>query len=293
MPKFLSSYPLYFLKYPYLYSINESCRKMETMKKMRCYIFREGRLLLRHDDGRYAVWVGDEGDIPVKVERLHLFEPNGGELCYVGQGGEEGVPDGYEWVDLRASYHLLAAEDYKQAGKAAELLYFDLHHQYCGLCGAPMRWNTAISKCCTACGEEIWPQLSTAIIVLVHRGDEALLVKAKSFRRDFYGLVAGFVETGESLEECVAREVREETGLEIGNIRYFGSQPWPYPMGLMVGFHADYRGGDIQLVDGELRDAAFFSRDHLPTIPEKLSMARMLIDDWVEGGANEHENLHM
>ena len=146
-----------------------------------------------------------------------------------------------------------------------------------------MQWHTPISKGCEVCGEEIWPQLNTAIIVLVHRGNAALLVKAKNFRRNFYGLVAGFVETGESLEECVRREVREETGLEITNIRYFGSQPWPYPMGLMVGFHADYESGDIDLIDGELREAAFFRRDNLPTIPEKLSMARMLIDDWVMG----------
>ena len=148
-----------------------------------------------------------------------------------------------------------------------------------------MAWHTPISKRCTECNDEIWPQLNTAIIVLVRRGEEALLVKAKNFRRNYYGLVAGFVETGESLEECVRREVREETGIEITNIRYFASQPWPYPMGLMVGFNADYVSGDIRLIDGELRDAAFFTRDNLPAIPEKLSMARMLIDNWVEGNA--------
>lgn len=251
------------------------------MERTPCCVFREGKLLLRHCEGRYALCAGEGRELPVRVEGLHPFEADGRELAYVGRSAEEALPDGYEWVDLRTSYHLLTADDYRLAGKAAELLYFDLHHRYCGLCGAPMQWNTDISKRCAACGDEIWPQLSTAIIVLVHRGDEALLVKAKSFRRDFYGLVAGFVETGESLEECVAREVREETGLEIGNIRYYGSQPWPYPMGLMVGFHADYRSGDIRLADGELSDAAFFTRDHLPTIPEKLSMARMLIDDWV------------
>ena len=144
-----------------------------------------------------------------------------------------------------------------------------------------MEWASIISKRCTQCGQEIWPKLNTAIIVLVHRGDEALLVKAKNFRRDYYGLVAGFVETGESLEECVCREVFEETGLRIANVRYFGSQPWPYPMGLMVGFHADYVEGDISMLDGELRDAAFFSRDNIPAIPGKMSMARMLIDDWL------------
>ena len=119
------------------------------------------------------------------------------------------------------------------------------------------------------------------IIVLVRKGEKALLVKAKNFRRDYYGLVAGFVETGETLEECVAREVMEETGLRVTNIRYFGSQPWPYPMGLMIGFQADYVEGDIVLRDGELRDAAFFTRETIPAIPGKMSMARMLIDDWL------------
>ena len=145
-----------------------------------------------------------------------------------------------------------------------------------------MEWGSIISKRCIRCGEEIWPKLNTAIIVLVCRGEEALLVKAKNFRRDYYGLVAGFVETGESLEECVAREVYEETGLCVANIRYFASQPWPYPMGLMVGFRADYAGGELVLRDGELRDAAFFSRDNIPAIPGKMSMARMLIDDWLD-----------
>ena len=150
-----------------------------------------------------------------------------------------------------------------------------------------MHWHTAISRRCESCGQEIWPQLNTAIIVLVHKGDEALLVKARSFRRDFFGLVAGFVETGESLEECVAREVREETSLVISNIRYFSSQPWPYPLGLMIGFHADYVSGEVTFADGELKDGGFFSRDSLPmredgtlAIPGPESMARRLIDDW-------------
>ena len=147
-----------------------------------------------------------------------------------------------------------------------------------------MAWHTDISRVCDQCGREVWPQLNIAIIVLVHRGDdETLLVKAKTFRRNFFGLVAGFVETGESLEECVAREVKEETSLDIANIRYFGSQPWPYPLGLMVGFHADYAGGDIRFADGELKEGRFFRKEELATtpIPEKLSMARMLIDDWL------------
>lgn len=243
------------------------------------YIFNNGRLLLC-DDGAVDVpktlpeWLVCEG--------MRVFEENDEAVCYMARSTQEALPDNYRWVDLRESFHVLPERVYRQAGKASELLYFDLQHRYCGICGAPMEWASSISKRCTRCGEELWPKLNTAIIVLVRKGEEALLVKAKNFRRDYYGLVAGFVETGESLEECVAREVMEETGLRVANIRYFASQPWPYPMGLMVGFQADYAGGDIVLRDGELRDAAFFTRDTIPAIPGKMSMARMLIDDWLD-----------
>ena len=143
-----------------------------------------------------------------------------------------------------------------------------------------MRMDTDISKKCTECGKEIWPQLATAVIVLIHRGDEVLLVRAKNFKRDYYGLVAGFVETGETLEEAVAREALEETGVTITNIRYFGSQPEPYPCGLMVGFNADYVSGEIHLQQSEIAKGGRFRKDNLPNIPEKLSIARMLLDAW-------------
>ena len=244
----------------------------------RYYIFNNGRLLLC-GDGVLGVpevlpeWLVCDG--------VRLFEEADGVVCYMAWSEQEELPERYRWVDLRESFHVLPERLYRQAGKASELLYFGRQHQYCGICGAPMEWASVISKRCTQCGEELWPKLSTAIIVLVRKGEEALLVKAKNFRRNYYGLVAGFVETGETLEECVAREVMEETGLTIANIRYFGSQPWPYPMGLMIGFQADYVEGDIALRDGELREAAFFRRDNIPAIPGKMSMARMLIDDWL------------
>ncbi len=250
------------------------------MRQCRYYIFNKGRLLIHRTEvadvvSELPLWLGSD--------EPRLFEETDLTLCYMAESSHDTLPEGYEWIDLRESFHVLPEAEYRMAGKASELLYFDRQHRYCGLCGAPMEWGSIISKRCTQCGEEIWPKLSTAIIVLIHRGDEALLVKAKNFRRDYYGLVAGFVETGESLEECVAREVMEETGLCVENIRYFGSQPWPYPMGLMVGFHADYAEGELVLRDGELRDAAFFTRDNIPAIPGKMSMARMLIDDWLQG----------
>ncbi|MBR1484190.1 MAG: NAD(+) diphosphatase [Prevotella sp.] len=188
----------------------------------------------------------------------------------------------YEMCTLRQSYYKLSLPLYLKAGKCAELLDWDHSTRFCGVCGGPMKLHTDISKRCQACGKEVWPQLATAVIVLIHRGpDEIFMARGRSFRGDFYGLIAGFVETGETLEEAVRREVAEETGFTIGQPRYFGSQPWPYPSGLMVGFNADYTGGQLHLQRDELLSGGWFHRDHLPKLPEKLSIARRLIDHWL------------
>ena len=248
------------------------------------FVFCKGDIMLEKlPDGKYTIpcqelpptdikqWtnvmnVTPLGDIPVKTYRI-----------------DAPITDNprFEMCGLRPSYYKLSPELYQKAGKCEELLYWDQNTKFCGVCGGQMKMHTDISKRCEECGKEVWPSLATAIIVLVHRGDEVLLVHARNFRGNFFGLVAGFVETGESLEEAVHREVMEETGLTITNLRYFGSQPWPYPSGLMVGFHADYVSGEIQLQKEELAAGQWFTKDNLPEIPEKLSIARRIIDDWL------------
>ncbi len=222
---------------------------------------------------------------PVPLEPWHVVQPLPsleGNTCFAVHIDTPITKKGYAMVGLRASFDVLPRSFYIMAGKARELLYWDSCTKFCGVCGAPMKRHTDISKRCTQCGKEVWPQLSTAIIVLVRRGDEVLLVQSNKFRGDYLGLVAGFVETGETLEECVVREVREETNISVTGIRYFGSQPWPYPCGLMVGFYADYAGGGLCLQRSELNKGGWFRRDCLPPIPGKLSMARMLLDAWLE-----------
>lgn len=193
----------------------------------------------------------------------------------------DSVPTDLHPIDLRSSYDVLPFTDYLRAGKAAELIYWHNNHRFCSHCGSPLQSQTVISKLCPKCGKEWWPQLSPAIIVLIHRGEEILLVRSRNFKGTHWGLVAGFVEFGESVEECVMREVNEETRLTIANLRYFGSQPWPYPQGLMLGFTAKYISGELKIQQSELKEGGWFSIHHLPEIPKPLSMARRLIDNYI------------
>lgn len=194
----------------------------------------------------------------------------------------EEVPEGYLFSDIRSLWSLLSEDEFKAVGKGEELCHWDAENRFCGHCGAPMRRHTEISKICDCCHREVFPSVAPAVIVLIQRGDEALLVHARSFSRPFFGLVAGFVETGESLEESVAREIYEETSLQVTDIRYLGSQPWPYPSQLMIGFTAQYAAGELTFADGELSEGGFFTRDNLPLLPGKASIARRLIDAWIE-----------
>lgn len=263
------------------------------------FIFCKTDLVLqKFDDGTYSIPNSDHCPIPLSEwQHLHNITPmvDGTEVRTVQIDDPEqiklrtaGFTDAeFEFCPLRKSFYKLPKELYLKAGKCQEILYWDQNTKYCGVCGSPMVMHTDISKRCPNCGKEIWPELATAIIVLIHKGDDVLLVHARNFKGDFYGLVAGFVETGETLEEAVHREVMEETGITIKNLKYFGSQPWPYPCGLMVGFNAEYVDGSIHLQKSELSKGSWFRYDNLPTIPEKLSIARKLIDNWLAGYNHE------
>lgn len=251
------------------------------------FVFCKDDLLLeRHTDGSWGVPFQQDPPVALKAwTMVHNITPglDGHEVKTYSIDLPVTADDHHMMCGLRKSFQLLPRPIYDKAGKCAEILYWDSNTKYCGVCGGPMRLHTDISKRCTCCGKEVWPQLATAVICLVSRGDEVLLVHARNFKRDFYGLVAGFVETGETLEEAVKREVLEETGIHIRNIRYFSSQPWPYPCGLMVGFFAEYDHGEIHLQRSELSRGGWFKHDALPAIPEKLSIARRLIDHWLSG----------
>lgn len=257
-------------------------------EKLECgwFVFYKDQLLIEKKDGTYTIPFGTEPPIPVPVgSTVHTIGGIEGRTAktYAVYAPVPGCESDYhQMIDLRTSYDYLPWNEYNVAGKAFEILNWDKNSRYCPMCGVPTVQISPIAKKCPECQQEIYPRISPAIIVRIRKDDSILLVHARNFRGTFNGLVAGFLEPGETLEECVYREVMEETGLRIKNLKYFGSQPWPYPSGIMVGYTADYESGTIKLQKDELSAGAFYTRDNLPEIPKKLSLARKLIDAWID-----------
>jgi NAD+ diphosphatase len=173
--------------------------------------------------------------------------------------------------------------------QARALLYWHGRHQFCGLCGgACLPQSAGHVMACTKCGTHHFPRTDPAVIMLVTRGDRCLLGANKRANRPFYSTLAGFVEPGESLEEAVAREVMEEAGVRVGDVRYHSSQPWPFPASIMLGFYAEGLSEAITIDESELRDARWFTRDEIRdhraqgfNLPGRISIARALIEDWI------------
>jgi NAD+ diphosphatase len=183
--------------------------------------------------------------------------------------------------DFNSSTEHVDIQTLTLAGLAKQILHWERQSQHCSRCGAATeRIVSTWGKRCTSCNAHHFPHIHPCAIILVKRGNELLLSRKAEWIAGRYSLVAGFLDFGESLEECAIREVREETGIEICNVRYIGSQNWPFPAQLMAGFVADYAGGEIQVEINELEDARWFQPDALPLLPGKRSIARWIIDNF-------------
>ena len=249
--------------------------------------FRETELLVRDRDGG--------ADLPEALEpaglgaglapvRRQFLGTLGGRPCWSAELAPDAeAPPGYRFLGLRSLFDVLPERAFALAGRAVQVVAWERDHAFCGRDGTP---TAAVpgerARRCPSCGLTAYPRLSPAAIVLVERPADgaALLTRGHNFPANFYGLIAGFVEPGESLEEAVAREAAEEVGIRLADIRYAGSQPWPFPNSLMVGFTARWDGGDLVPQASELADAGWFLPDALPNLPPPPSIARRLIDAW-------------
>jgi len=202
---------------------------------------------------------------------------------FIGDYEKDVIMDGYQWIPLRdlmaeGTSPLLPVLEY-----GLQIRTWLGEFQYCGRCGTEMGFSEEErARVCPFCGHAAYPRISPAIICRVTNGDKILLARGRRFQRPFFSILAGFVEAGESLEDAVAREIREEVGIEVKNIRYFESQPWAFSSSLMIGFTAEYASGDLVLQEEEILEADWYTRENLPDLPGRYSIARKLIENWID-----------
>ena len=248
------------------------------------FAFHRNRLLVEVGDDALRVPCRERfEELGVTVVQRHYLGRYDGLPCHAVDLADESLPAGMDFKDLRQVYGLLEEDLFVLGGRAVQIVEWDRTHQYCGRCGSRTQTKeTERAKVCLQCGLHNFPRLSPAIIVAVERRDEILLARSAHFPQGMFSVLAGFVEPGETIEECVVREVKEEVGITVGNVRYFGSQPWPFPNSLMLGFTAEYMEGELALDPSEIAEAGWFRADSLPSIPGRISIAGRMIRWFVD-----------
>lgn len=255
----------------------------------------DGWVLIRHEES-FAMYQGNLLHDPDMARYLGDAEYQmtlglvDDQPCQLVRVKEQIDLPGLSWHGLRGLMGNVDASTFRLLGVAQQLDIWYETHRFCGRCGEPtlIRADERAMEC-GACGNRQYPKLAPCIIVLVTRGEEILLARSSNFRSGFFSTLAGFIEPGESAEEALRREVMEEVGVEVDNLEYLGSQNWPFPNSLMLGFHAEYRGGDIVPQPGEIEEAHWWPVDQLPPIPPRGTISRWLIDCYLARLAGQPE----
>lgn len=248
-----------------------------------CYIFQGAKIVLKN--GRE---VPRKEDLPPAVTENFI---NRGYVDKEDRDGdswaelrqEAGLPEGFEAHDRRGSWTSVGEDQFFRIGKAFHIMDWQRLHKFCGKCGAANRFDPSEGAMrCTSCGELFYPVIAPAIIVCVEKDGKILLGHGVNFPPGRYSVLAGFVEPGENLEECVKREVYEESRIKVKNIKYFKSQPWPFPRSLMLGFTAEWESGEICPDKTEISDVRWFAPDEIPEYYKGVSISARLIEDFIE-----------
>ncbi|MCU4185671.1 NAD(+) diphosphatase [Acidiferrimicrobium sp. IK] len=247
----------------------------------RWYVVRHGELLTTPEGGLPDADPASLGLVP-DADPVYLGALDGQPCWAAGVERSTEAPGELWWQELRSLGGQWPQEEWTLAGRAVQLVEWVRTHRFCGRCATPTeRAEGERALRCPACGLSNYPRLAPAIIVLVRRGEEALLAQGNRFRGRMFSALAGFVEPGETLEEAVHREVFEEVGIKLREPRYVASQPWPFPHSVMIGFSAEWESGELAPDGKEILEAHWWRADDLPPVPPRLSIARRLIDDWV------------
>jgi NAD+ diphosphatase len=245
------------------------------------FAFHRGEMLIvQSEDEAQLPCCLDLSELGLSTVRSLYLGTYGGKHCYVSElEHANALPDGHELQGLRALFGNVDETLAALAGRAFQIMEWDRNHQYCSRCGTPTEARREErSRACPKCKYTTYPPISPAIMVLITRGREILLARKPEWVPKRFSALAGFVEPGETLEDTVRRETREEVGVEIENLRYFGSQPWPFPHSLMIAFTADYASGEVRPDGVEIEEARFFDVEQLPNLPQGISISRRMID---------------
>lgn len=253
------------------------------------FAFHAGKILVRQEGILCHIpYVKDLQELNQKVVRTQYLGLLKDEPCYSAElSSGEYTPEGMAFIELRTLYDYIEEDLFLLAGKAYQIISWDQTHQFCGRCGSPTEELPGErAKICPKCKFISYPRICPAVITAVRKGDKILLAHAKHFKEGMYSLIAGFVEAGETLEEAVQREIMEEVGIRVKNIQYLSSQPWPFPNSMMLGFTAEYDSGEITVDGVEITDANWYQVDNLPGLPSEVSIARKIINRWIEQQKN-------
>ena len=247
------------------------------------FVFRGAELLVTAPPAITLPHCNHPNTLGMMPQRIQYLGVLGEQHCFTAElAAGVAAPQGWVWQGLRGLFGALDDAHFALAGRALQIVEWDRTHQYCGACGAETVARTSErSRECPDCGLVAYPRLAPAVMGLVRREREILLARSPRFAKGVYSALAGFVEPGETLEQCLEREVHEEVGIRICKVRYFGSQPWPFPHSLMIAFFADYDNGEIRIDGTEIEDARWFdvgNFENLPRLPARISIARRLID---------------
>lgn len=249
------------------------------------FLFDSGKLYVQSDDKNVRIPCFSISKlIPNEIVRMQYLGLLDGKACYCGEinAAHTSLLES-DYFDLRSLFGILEDDLFLLAGRAYQILNWDYNHQYCGRCGtSTIQKEDERAKLCPKCNLIVYPGISPAVITAIIKGNEILLAHAMRFAGNMYSVIAGFVEPGETLEETVKREVYEEVGLRIKNIKYFGNQPWPFPNSLMIAFTSEYESGEISVDGNEISQAGWYTVHNLPQIPGRISIARQLIDWFID-----------
>jgi len=247
------------------------------------FAFVGGKLLIRGNEQAPVVPSLDDVVREMPVGSHHyLGRLQGADCVAIGLPDEAATPVGYMLTGLRALFLRLPEATLARAARAFQVVEWNRTHRFCGRCGAPTNDKPGErAKLCPACGYVAYPRISPAMMVLVTRDREVLLARANRFPNAMYSALAGFVEPGETIEDCIHREVREEVGIDVQDLQYFASQSWAFPHSLMIAYTARYAGGELRPDPTEIEDVRWFAVDKLPDLPTTVSISRRLIDTTV------------